>query len=173
MENKLPSVTQLIPKPDFFCTPAQLEAALQEGIETHSKVEMYFSIGNALEDPELKAVEKAIKSNTNFLGRYVQHEERLSNNKFSGKPDVIFEKAIVDFKRSLGNKKYHALQLAGYHILAVENKIIKPTRKWYIAYPVNGVYKLVNVYNELATDIFKGLVNKYYIEQAYNNYMEK
>jgi hypothetical protein len=172
-KNKQPSVTQCLPPIDFFCTKEELEAARQEGIEFHAKMDMYFSTGVTFDDPDIIAVDKILTEHSRALGALVLHEERLNSSfKFTGQPDAIFEKAIVDFKRTRSNDKRLALQLAGYHILAVENKNIKPTKKWYCIYGKDGDWKIANVYDPQAEDIFMALLKKYYIDIAIKRYME-
>lgn len=172
-KNKQPSVTMLLPSVDFFCTPEQLQAARVEGTETHAKLQMYFDTGATFDDPDIIAVDGILSGHAPALGEFVSCEERYSSSLgFNGKPDVIYEKAIIDFKRTRVNDKRLALQLAGYHILAVENKIIKPTKKWYCIYGKDGDWKIANVYDPQAEDIFMALLKKYYIDIAVKRYME-
>ncbi len=166
-----PSVTQVLPKIDFYCTPSQLEAARQDGIVNHELIEKYFnSNGDTFGDPYLEKFDEFYHNNMSW--NVLQCEQRLysDKHKFSGKPDVIFEKGIVDIKRTFYNAKYHALQLAGYSLLSKENKILS-TKKWYVIY-FDGEFKIKNVYNPQAEDIFLSLVRKYYIDAAVENYLK-
>jgi len=168
---KKPSVTQLLPPIEWFCTPEQLEAARQEGNKFHAKMEWYLASGETFEDPEILSADKVLRENKNYLGKICLIETRLETEKFTGKPDAVFELAILDYKRTLGNKKYHALQLAGYHILAVENKIIRPTKKWYVLYGQGKAHKLVNVYDERAEAMFLACLKKHEIDRNVEKYL--
>lgn len=172
--DKWPSVTQVLPKQNFFCSKEELEAYAREGSQTHAKIEVYLSTGVVYDDPDVIEVDRVLKDNAKYLGSLVTFEERLKSekHKFTGKPDMIFEYAIVDLKRSLTDKRYHALQLAGYNMLASENKIIKSTKKHYILHRYNGKYKLVNVYNDMAKAVFLSCLKKYQIEQNINKYLK-
>jgi len=171
---KYPSVTQILPPVDFHCTPEQLEAARLKGIEFHTKMEIFLDTGISGNDPDIEAVAEILTENKKNTGKLIDNENYLFSDKhlFAGRPDAIFEKAIVDFKRSVTDKKHMALQFAGYHILACENKLIEQTRKWYAIYGKDGKFKIVNVWNPDAESIFKALVKKHYIDRAVENYLK-
>ena len=171
----VPSVTQLLPDQIFYCTPEQLENARIEGIMFHEKAKLYFEEKETFNDPELIAIDKLFREHKNLFGELVLFEEPLFSvkMKFGGRPDAIFTKAIIDFKRSIGNRKYHALQLAGYHILVKENKIIKPTKRHFIIYKnSSGQYSVVNVYDDQAEAFFKSCMVKYNMEKIINLYLK-
>ena len=173
--NIIPRVTQLLPKQNFFCTPEQLEAARVEGVENHSMIKLYFDTNDTYDNQILIDLETTLKELNYLTGDIVRNENNLFSEKhrFAGTPDAVFEKAIVDFKRSAGNKKIAALQLAGYYILAKENKLLSKTKTWLILYYDNGKWKYYNVYNDKAENIFLSLVKKHNIEQNLKNYMEE
>ena len=93
---------------------------------------------------------------------------------FAGTPDAIFENAIIDWKRQPGNSKIHALQISAQHLLALKDKIIKPCKKWLVVWydKESGKFKSRNVYNDIAEQIFIGIVKKYYIDLSVENYLK-
>jgi hypothetical protein len=113
--------------------------------------------------------------NKSLVGSIVMYEEPLFSikHKFAGKPDAVFSKAIIDFKRSPGDTKIHALQLAGYHTLAKENHIAPATKIWLILWFDGKKFKAKNVYDIRAENIFLQLVKKYYIDQEITSWMNK
>lgn len=171
----VPSVTRIVPKPDFFCTPEQLEAAREDGEENHSMIKMYWDTLETFGDPMLEALAAWVDENRALVGDMVLYEKPLysERHRYAGKPDAIFSKAVIDFKRTFGNKRLHALQTAGYHALATENKII-PKTKTHLILVYNGkVFKAKNVYDPQAEAVFLSLVKKYYIEEELKKWMNK
>jgi hypothetical protein len=168
----IPSVTQVLPETNFYCTPEQLEAARDEGIDNHSAIKMYHDTGATFGNPLLIAYEEWIKENAGMLGNLKYYEIPMYSKKgFCGKPDAIYEYAILDFKRGPGDKKRRALQLSGYSILAHENIKLK-TKIWISAY-FNGKKIIAkNIYDPQAENIFMSLVRKWQIEQTIKNYLE-
>jgi len=166
---RVPSVTELLPKQNFYCTPEQLEAAREEGTENHNLIKMFFDTRETYENKMLEGLKIYLIG----VSDLILYEKRLfsEKHKFAGCPDAVFKDSIIDFKRTPGNKNINALQLAGYNILLKENKIINKCHSWLIL-NYDGKWKSRNVYNERAEDIFLSLVKKYYIEQSLKNYME-
>jgi CRISPR/Cas system-associated exonuclease Cas4 (RecB family) len=172
----VPSVTQLIPKGDWmnYVSKSDMEKAQIEGTANHAKVENYIKKG-INPDSYLLTFSEFLNEHqylyTN-IGALVETEKKMySNYGFAGTPDLIFENAIVDLKRTIGNKKHHSLQLAGYAVLAKEGGY-GDIKKWYIIEIKNGKYRLVNVYNPQAISIFLSLVKKYKIDRSFNNYIK-
>lgn len=165
------SVTKVLPEQKFYCSAEQLEAAREDGEETHDLINMFFDTGSPGSNPMLNALARWIDKNPQ-IGNLVLHERPLFSvkHRYAGRPDAIFEKAIIDFKRSRGNSKYHALQLGGYHAMAIENNIIKKTKTWLILWFDGKEFKSVNVYNEKAERVFIDLVHRYYIDKAVKEY---
>jgi len=169
----LPHVTDIIPRPEFYCTPEQLENARLDGVENHAMVKLYFDTGDTYDDPYLIAFDKWLRENSPILGELITYEELMVSSKrlFVGQPDMIFKKAIVDLKRNFGNVKIHSLQLAGYSILARERGIAK-TKTWIIVWEQNGKFKSRNVYDPRAEEIFLACLQKFKLEQAIELYMK-
>lgn len=171
----VPSVTGVIPKPDFFCTPEQLEAARLEGIDNHALLKMYFdSQGDTFSEPLLIMFDEWYQDNMGMLGNVVLYEESLYSKKhmFAGRPDAIFKNGSLDLKRSFSKARYHALQMAGYNILGNENGYRSKGGPWLIVWPGEKKLQSRNVYNEMAERTFLSLVKKWHIEENYEKYME-
>lgn len=170
----VPSVTQVLPEQNFYCSSRQLEVARIEGEENHSMIKMYYDTGSTA-DPMLAALDTWIKENSGMLGEIVLYEKSVysKKHKFAGRPDAVYEKAVIDYKRTMGNPRYHALQLAGYHIAAVESQIIKKNKIWLVAWYDGEKFRAKNVYDSTAEAVFIALLERYKYDQIYKNYMEK
>lgn len=168
-----PSVTQVLPETRFFCTPEQLEAARQEGEDNHTMVKMFFDTGDTFGDPLLEAFSLWLNANRPALGDVVAYEKPMVSikHRFAGTPDMIFEHAVVDLKRSPGNWKRHALQLAGYSIMAVENGLIKKPRVNIVLWYDGKKFKERNVFDPVAEGLFISLVKKHFIDQEVSKWM--
>lgn len=170
----LPSVTQLLPKQDYFVSDERLAECAGEGTANHEAVKEFLQTGVS-NCGYTDAVKNFMHDMRDAIGGLVCSEMPLASKKgFCGTPDMIFEKAMVDLKRSVGNKKIHALQLAGYELLAVENGLIHPVKQHLIliAYD-NGGYDVCNVYNSFAEGTFLSLLQRYKIDKAINYYLTK
>lgn len=169
----VPSVTQLLPKQDYYVSDERLAECAEEGEANHREVEEYFRTGKST-SPYTDAVERFVDEQRSIIGGLVACETPLASEKgFVGTPDMIFENAIVDLKRTFGNRKIHALQTAGYNLLAVENGIIRPTKLHYILVIRDGGYDMTQVYDSMAETIFLSLVQKHRIEKSVEYYMNK
>lgn len=168
-----PSVTQLLPKQDYFISDERLAECADEGTANHAAVEDMIRTGVS-SCGYTDAVQKFMSDIKGEIGGIVLCETPLASAKgFAGTPDMIFENGIVDLKRTFGDRKIHGLQTAGYGILAVENGIIKETKKHYILVAhEDGTYKTWNVYNPQAKSVFESLIAKYKIEQHINYYLK-
>jgi len=164
-----PSVTRVLPTPKFYCTPSQLKEAIKDGKERHAELEIFLKTGKTYGIPRIEKMKKFFDSHKELLGDLVINEVRLKSKKhrFTGKPDAVFTKAVLDLKRTVSEKKRIALQLAGYHVLAVENKLIKKTKRHLVLYETKKEFRAVNVYEDQAESVFLDLVKKYYMEQKY------
>lgn len=169
----VPSVTDLLPDRNYYCTPEQFEAARLEGEENHSLIKMFFDTGMAGKNTMLLALAQWLDENKEIIGNLVLYEKPLFSEKrmFAGKPDAVFSKALIDFKRTFGDKKIHALQLGGYHPLSVFNGIIKKTKTWLVLWFDGEKFKARNVYDPAAEDIFLSLVKKHHIEKGVKQWM--
>jgi hypothetical protein len=170
----VPSVTQLLPKQDYFVSDERLAECAAEGTANHKEIEEFMRMGVST-SPLTDAMQKFMDEQKDKTGGLVACEMPLASTRgFAGTPDLIFENAIVDLKRTCGNKKIHALQLAGYNLLAVENGINHSTKLHYIlVLRTDGGYDVTNVYDSMAENIFLGLLSKYKIEKSLEYYLNK
>ncbi len=170
---RVPSVTEIIPKPDFFVSDEHLEKCRIEGREDHAKIKMYFDTGDTFDDPFLENFHLFVNEINGTLGTITTYERQLFSAKrgFAGTPDMEFTGALADLKRSFINDRYHALQLAGYNLLRIDNGLPK-LKKWFVIWPENGWFKIRNVYNDQAETIFIALLKKKKIEQAVDAYFK-
>jgi hypothetical protein len=91
-----------------------------------------------------------------------------------GTPDIVFEKAIVDIKRTFYNARYHSLQLAGYQALCEANQLVERGCTWHFILVLHeDKYQLFNVYNSMARTYFMSLVTKYKIEKNIERYLDE
>ena len=173
----VPSVTQIIPRQDFSNIPEHiLENARIDGIEKHLFIERYFNTGiSDVEDEFTFKFNEFIKRNS--FGNLLKNEKSMYSEKFkfAGTPDMIFENAIVDFKRSINysNVKNYSLQLAAYNLLCKENLEKDFKTEQYILYQKEGEFKLKNVYNPDAEKIFLLMLDQYYANIEIENYYKK
>lgn len=170
----VPSVTQLLPKQDYFVSDERLAECAAEGTANHKEIEEFFRTGIST-SPMTDAMLNFMDDHRGIIGDLKACETPLfSERGFAGTPDIIFENAIVDLKRTCGNKKIHGLQTAGYNLLAAEDKLIKPTKLHYIlVLNSDGEYDVTNVYDSMAETIFLGLLSKYKIEKSLEYYLNK
>jgi hypothetical protein len=169
----VPSVTQVLPSAKFWITPEQLETAREEGTDNHAKICMFYDAGrDTFGDPYLKDFMFFLEEHPEF-GSLLKWETPLysAKHKFAGRPDIIYDNAIIDIKLTPGDLRRVALQLAGYSILARENKILT-SKKWFMIWHDGKKFKLKNVYNDQAEAIFLSLVKRYWIDQATETYFK-
>lgn len=171
---EVPGHTSLLPDQDFFESKARLEELRQEGQENHALIKMFWDTGETFDDPMLIALEEWYNENKGILGDLLFYEKPLFSEKymFAGKPDTIFSKAIVEFKRSFINKYYHALQIALQLILSKEMKVSGDVKRWIVAWYDGSKFQSRNVYNPYAKDIAIGLIKRYHIDQATEKYLK-
>lgn len=171
----VPFVTSILPPAEFHVTPEQLEAARAEGENNHSLVKMFNDSGETLGLPFLETYARFLEEAKDAFGKLLLYETPLYSKKhgFAGTPDMVFESAIIDLKRTHGDGKRTALQLAGYHLLAGENKIIGKTKNWRELVITGDDYKLPpSCWNPYAEDIFIALVKRKQIDIAVENYFK-
>lgn len=174
---RVPSVTEIIPSPDFsFVSPEHLEQCRVEGEEDHSKIKMYLDTRDTFGDPYLQRFESFLKDHEEEFGKLLMYETPQFSEKylFAGTPDIVFKSAMLDVKRKPNNSKRHALQLAGYwNLIYHDIPIISPLHKnWFIVWDDGEKFHKRNVYNKDANDIFFKLLNTYYANKAYADYMK-
>jgi len=172
----VPSITQLLPEQDYHISPERLEETRLEGEDNHSMIKMFFdNKRETFKDPMLIAFKVWLEENAEMLGELKLYEEHLYSTRFmfGGTPDAIFEKAIVEIKRSPGDKLIRALQIAGQSTLSHENRVAHKTKKWIVAWYDGEKFKSKNVFNDKAEDVFIGLVKKHYIDKLLDGYFKK
>jgi len=174
----VPSITQILPEQDFlrYMSEDHLKEIQLEGNENHELVKMFWDTGGeTFNNPYLIAFKEWWLENKESLGELKLCEEHLFSTQFmfGGTPDQIFEKAIVEIKRTPGDPQYRALQIGGQHILSRENKIAHKTKKWLVAWYDGEKFKSKNVYNDKAEDVFIGLVKKHYIDKMITDYFKR
>lgn len=171
----VPSVTQVLPSSSFHVDEAHLQETRDEGIRNHSilhALAMGLNPG-CVTDREVQvanAIDDFLCAES--IGDIILTEQRMHSRRYryAGTPDLVTDTMILDLKRTTGDRKMRALQLAGYHIMLVENGYISPTNRWWILTTNHKSYTLANVYNELAESVFKGLVQAWHARQALDIY---
>lgn len=166
----IPSVTGVMPKQSghSFVSPERMAETAEDGKWRHYRVQKHFGDGRKTDTPFNAGIERFIDEHPEF-GAYVGSEIILwSRFRYAGTADILFENAVVDVKRTMGAKKYHALQTAGYHRAAVERGIITANRNhWILQLDDEGNYKSANVWNELADVMFLSLVKAWWNPDQY------
>lgn len=172
--DRVPGVTDILPKIDFYCTPEQLEAARQDGNDLHSMIKLYCDTNETYGDQIIEKFSDHIKAHQSLFGNLIMWEEVLYSKKhrFAGKPDLLFTESIIDVKRSLLNPRYHALQLAGYELLKIENKIAPKTKKHFILYFLNDSWHHKNVWNDQAENAFLILLSMHRMQRNIDSYFK-
>jgi hypothetical protein len=168
-----PSVTQLLPKQEYYVSDERLAECADEGTAIHKEISDFMKTGEST-SPYTDAMQSFLDEHKEIEGFVCSEEPMFSVKGFCGTPDLVFENAIVDVKRTFGNKKIHALQTAGYQQLVFENGISKKTKLHYIlVLHDDGTYDVTNVYNDQAATVFESLVQRYKIDRVIEYYMNK
>lgn len=177
---KVPSVTELLPKEEFFLSPAELEIKRLHGEEQHEAQFQYLSDGETCDcDQEfICSLDHFMRdfSTGLSLGNLIEAEEILysAKYKFAGRPDAFFTGGIVDRKRSAGNRKIRALQFAGYGIMIREAGHILPQKWWTLVYDAKNKKHIPrNVFDPMAESIFLSLVQSYWNKNLLETYMRR
>ena len=158
-----PSVTQVLPQKGFFVSAERLEECRREGKQNHADAEIFLLSGETFGSEYAEGVKRFMQNVPKEWGKLIGSEVRLwSKHKYAGTADLLFENAVVDMKRTFGDKQIHALQLAGYHFAAVERGLINRNTNHYILTIKDGNPKWVNVYHELAEIMFLSLVRRWW-----------
>lgn len=174
----VPSVTQLLPRKQFYLPPDQLEYYRREGEEQHELIAMYFQTvyPNRYEGKNrmLMALDRFIEKDEYKMGKLLACEKPMFSNEhlFAGTPDAVFENCIPDFKRSRIKKSDMALQIAGYQVLAWENELLDKIPYWLMMWydDLRDEFKSSLVYRPDAIGVFLLHVTKYYADQKINEY---
>jgi hypothetical protein len=180
---EIPSVTGVLPNNiPLHITEDQLEIMRQEGNANHHAVNRYNSTGLIQPGFEIyvENYKQFLSEFSSKYGELVLWEKQLYSEQFryGGTPDLFFESARVDLKRTYSEPLIHALQIAGYDRAAVEMKFFsKPSKKYFIlvlSYKSEGKpYQLHPVWNESCFDMFPKFVQKYWIEKRIQNYFKE
>lgn len=186
---ELPSVTQIIPKPDYSMIPLEvLENARNEGIQDHFRIQVFNQ--NLMQNPRYKynGNNKAIIEYSRLADilmskgyRILLCEEPLGcksktpRMSFCGTPDIVFykdEKFIVgDLKRTISSEKILALQLCGYEFLIEKNFGLKGEIKEHFGFTLKEGLVVRKPCDRLARSYFLDCVQKFYIKKEINQWM--
>lgn len=171
---KYPSVTEVLPKQPGhdFVSADRMAQTSEDGKYRHHRISRHLLRADGEEITELSGLEVGVDrfiSEHPEFGAFVGSEKILvSRFRYAGTADILFENAVVDVKRTIGNKRIHSLQCAGYHTAAVESGIIGRNQNWWILQiDDNGKYKAVNVFNALAEPLFLSLVKAWWNPEQY------
>lgn len=172
----IPSVTGVMPKQagHAFVSPERMAETSEDGKYRHHRIQKHFDDGRHSETPFDAGIERFISEHPEF-GAFVGAEVVLwSQFRYAGTADLLFENAVVDAKRTMGAKRYHALQTAGYCNAAVERKYIAENRNhWILQIDDDGNYKAVNVWNELSKVMFLSLVKAWWEPEKYRENVDR
>jgi hypothetical protein len=174
-DERIPSVSEIIPSPEFFVSEERLEECRLEGEDMHSRIKLYHDTRETWGDPLLVALERWEREMEPVLGALLAWEMPMYNTLFCGTPDMVFEHGMVDFKRQFGNSRRHALQLTGYHILAVNKFMEEYDGDKFLIITFDGTEikcRDLEKYRDDAHEVFPLLVDAWWARRAYEKYME-
>jgi hypothetical protein len=163
-EERVISITQLMPATPGLQFCANLEELAQAGENNHAAVESMMRTGEDYGDPYLVGIKNYLHKMRHIFGEFVAVEQPLFSRRlqFCGTPDLIFTKANIELKRTFGNKKIHALQLAGQNILTEENGLnVENKNHFVIVGDDSGLCKGINVFDRNARPIFIALIKRF------------
>lgn len=174
----VPSVNQVLPKPDLHQSQWSSEILMDRGKDRHSLIKMFFDfkMKETFNEPLLIMLSDWFKKHKKMLGGLICYEKMFysARYRFAGTPDMIFERATVDFKSSFYAPRLFSLSVEGYDILANEN-IDKKKRLRIVIYPGSDrkfEMKHRNVFDPRASKVFLGAVFDWHYKQALNNYLK-
>ena len=173
----VPSVTQLLPfKKSDFVSEEDLEFARQEGLYIHDCIDVWNRTKTVQDETIVEPYLEFLSDAEKRFGKLVASENQLGSSrlKFAGTPDLVFEDAIVDIKRTFYDRKIHALQCSAYGVLAKENKLIKKTKNNLIFVIDRDLrqFRTHSVFDAQAEQIFISLVQKWHIERQFEKYLK-
>jgi len=177
---KIPSVTELLPM-DFplHFTEEMMEQWRREGQENHHAVQLYIKTKKIKPGYEhyIENFKLFIDESFPHLGALVDCELTVFSRSpiYGGTLDLLFEKGIVDLKRTYAKPYIHALQCAGYDYAARDLGIYKTLKnKYYILVLEKQItgYSLKSVSNPAAMDIFLKMVQRYWIDKRIQEYLK-
>jgi hypothetical protein len=172
---RIPSVSEIIPAPEFFVSDERLEECRIEGEDMHARIKLYHDTRETWGDPLLVAFERWEREMEPTLGRLLAYETPMQNlrksGRYAGTPDMVFVHGVVDFKRTFGNSKKHALQLAAYDMLVNRSDYIGGQ---YLIVTYDGEIikqRDVGQYIDTAKNVFDDLVLAWWARRNYEIYM--
>lgn len=176
----VPSVTEVLPEQKFFVSAERLEECRKEGEDRHDLIHAFWRTGETFGDEMLEALQRWHDDNAGLLGELILAEEPMASlqHRFCGKPDALFSRSIIDFKRQPGDSSYHELQFQGYEIMAVEAGLIKPLKSHLVAWWDGKDIKTRNVYGRNnsevpARDAFLACVRRAHDDKLIQTYFKK
>lgn len=169
----IPSVTDVLPRIKFNLPDVTMKIKRKNGLDNHSMLKMYLDTRETFGDPLLIKIDSFLKEHKKKLGKLQFYERPLVSREylFCGRPDMVFENAIVDLKSSNYAPRHFSLQLAGYKILIDENYKYRD-RKWIVIYPNDNEIIPVNVYDKMAVQLFFGQVKQWHFNKTVNLFLK-
>lgn len=174
----IPSVTQVIaPLCDYSRVPARtLNHKRDLGVAFHEAIRLYLhgDLDENSIDPQLVKPIEAFeafwahkfmgKTFTSIIEKPVYHPKL----KYAGKPDLVTESAIYDWKLRPYNKVSDPLQMAGYKELCPSvNELVV------VCFGLDGSYKVHHAFNAQAWPMFRLLLGRWKSEQKFNLFLNK
>ena len=168
--NHIPSVSQVIaPLTDFSGIPPDVLARKCElGIEFHEAIRLYLlnDLSFASLDPDIVAPMKtfikwAKSQNLDGICEAPIHHKTL---KFCGKPDLITETAIFDWKLRPYKPLTDILQLEAYKHMLPPGK----RDRWTVCFDLEGNMKMHKAQHPKAWGIFRCMLERHYSEMEFD-----
>ncbi len=98
-ERDYPSVTELLPRRDFYISDERLSELAREGTLNHDMVELFFETGKTFDEPYLIEFKAFYEENKKTFGDIIMCGKPLYSDtlKLCGTPDLIFQNGISSF----------------------------------------------------------------------------
>lgn len=172
----IPSVSQVIaPLTDFSGIPEDVLARKCElGIEFHNAISFYL-----VDNLDFNSLDSdLIKPMTTFIDWWehydcppnITFERPLCHKslKYCGKPDLVVETAIFDWKLRPYKPVTDILQLEAYKHMLPPGK----RDRWTVCFDLEGNMKMHKAQHPKAWGIFRKMLERYYSELEFNNLLE-
>lgn len=176
----IPSVTQVIaPLCDYSRVPIRtLNHKRDLGMAFHEAIRLYLhgDLDENSIDPQLvKPIEAFDDWTEQFTGEtfisIIEKPVYHPKLKYCGKPDLVTESTIYDWKLRPYNKVTDPLQMAGYKELYTNTNIIDELVV--VCFGLDGSYKVHHAFNTNAWPIFRKMLDKWKSEQKFNSLIEQ